>query len=361
MDTRQRDEIRELARLTAQLTCSQQTFFQAEYGRHRRSPTTALVLCLLLGGFGAHEFYFGRHRSAVLRLVFFWTLIPALMALFELPGVVAHARRYNAILGQRIYLAIGESATETPRETRVAAQVDPATEHEEVRIGTAEYDMTDGSTRLRRVSEQLAAALTLDRARQATQPGVEIEKADEPHLEESSAEDLRLAATTAPFWEAELPIGAFDDEEADEALEPNRVPVLNYSTAVVRRDPVRLGPALPIDAALPAAWAPERAVTSEDVVVPTQPAPQLVTRHHVQRIIVRKMALQDGKIAAEAVAERMVELEGTEEDIERRVEQATEEARQEALRSLALSTTGEVSEAAWSSLHERYPDADQFA
>src|SRR5581483_7744054 len=88
------------------------------------------------------------------------------------------------------------------------------------------------------------------------------------------------------------------------------------------------------------------------------PVTQPARHHHMQRIIVRKMALQDGKIAAEAVAERMVDLEGTDEDIEVRVQQATDEARQEALRQLALTTSGEVSEAAWASLRQQYPDAD---
>lgn len=355
MDTRQRDEIRELARLTAHLSCAQQTFFQAEYGRHRRSPTTALVLCLLLGGFGAHELYFGRHRSGVLRLLFCWTLIPAVLALFDLRGIVARARRYNAALGQRVLLAISEGATDTTRETRAAASDD--VEHDDdVHIGTAEYDVSDGSARLRRVSEQLAAALTLVRARQVTQPGGTVAPAEPPQLEEASEDEVRLAATTAPMWEADLPLATSTLSE-EEAPEPPRVPVLSYSAAAVRRDDVRFGPLLPIDAALPAAWVPERTVPQQqDVVIP--PAPQPATRRHMQRIIVRKMALQDGKIAAEAVAERIVELEGTDEDIEQRVQQATDEARQEALRRLALSTSGEVSEAAWSSLRQNYPDAD---
>jgi TM2 domain-containing membrane protein YozV len=350
VDTRQRDEIRELARLTAHLRCAQQTFFQAEYGRHRRGPTTALVLCLLLGGFGAHELYFGRHRSGVLRLLFCWTLIPAVLALFDLRDIAARARRYNAALGRRILLALEESAAEVARETQVAASDDA--EHDDVQIGTAEYDIHDGNARLRRVSEQLAAALTLERARQVTQPRGAAAKPTP--LEQASEADVRLAATTAPIWEADLPTSASDEEVLPE---PHRVPVLSYSAASVRRDAVRFGPPLPVDAALPAAWVPERAVSQrQDVAIP--PSSQPAKHRHMQRIIVRKMALQDGKIAAEAVAERVVELEGTDEDIELHVQQATDEARREALQHLALSTTGDVSEAAWTSLRQHYPDAD---
>ncbi|HEV8192057.1 MAG TPA: NINE protein [Ktedonobacterales bacterium] len=350
VDTRQRDEIRELAKLTAHLNCAQQTFFQAEYGRHRRGPTMALVLCLLLGGFGAHELYFGRHRSGILRLLFCWTLIPAVLALFDLRDSAARARRYNAALGQRILLALEESAAEVAQEKRSAASA--YAERDDVRIGTAEYDISDGSARLRRVSEQLAAALTLERARQVTQPRGDAAKPTP--LEVASEADVRLAATTAPIWEADLPTSALSDEE--EPPEPHRVPVLSYSVAAVRRDPVRFGPPLPVDAALPAAWVPERTTPQQDIVIPSVPQP--AKRRHMQRIIVRKMALQDGKIAAEAVAERMVELEGTDEDIEMRVQQAMDEARREALRRLALTTTGDVSEAAWSSLRQHYPDAD---
>src|SRR5579863_5119256 len=97
-----RDEQQALAWLTVDLDCSQQKFFQAEYGRHRRSPTAALLLCLLLGNFGAHEFYFGRMTSGLLRLLFSWTFIPWLIALVEAPHVPAYARRYNAELAQGI-------------------------------------------------------------------------------------------------------------------------------------------------------------------------------------------------------------------------------------------------------------------
>src|SRR5262249_13291616 len=150
--------------------------------------------------------------------------------------------------------------------------------------------------------------------------------------------------------------------------EPRLVPVLSYSAALARWDAVRLGPSLPIDAALPAAWALEHpaaqrqdegppAAQHQDEVVPA-PGNPAARRHHLQRIIVRKMALQDGKIAAEAVAEREVDLVGTDDEIEAQVEQATDEARQEALHQLALTTSGEVAEAAWASLRQHYPDAD---
>jgi TM2 domain-containing membrane protein YozV len=116
MEDMRRQEVRELARLTAPLTAAQQGFFQGEYGRHRRSPTTALLLCLLLGGFGAHYFYFGRHRAGLMRLLLSWTLVPAVLALFEARTIGARALRYNASLANELLLAIRDTVHEQPRE-----------------------------------------------------------------------------------------------------------------------------------------------------------------------------------------------------------------------------------------------------
>lgn len=106
MEDVRRQEVRELARLTSNLDAAQQVFFQSEYSRHRRNPTTALLLCALLGDFGAHYFYFGRHRAGIVRLLFCWTLIPGIVALFEARTIGARATRYNASLANELVLAI---------------------------------------------------------------------------------------------------------------------------------------------------------------------------------------------------------------------------------------------------------------
>ncbi len=114
MEDMRRQEVRELARLTARFSAAQQAFFQAQYGRHRRNPTTALLLCVLLGGFGAHYFYFGRHRAGITRLVLCWTLVPAVLALFEARTISARAMRYNASLANELLLALRETVDEQP-------------------------------------------------------------------------------------------------------------------------------------------------------------------------------------------------------------------------------------------------------
>ena len=48
-----------------------------------KSNVAAGVLALLLGGFGVHKFYLGKTGQGILYLVFFWTLIPALIGFIE--------------------------------------------------------------------------------------------------------------------------------------------------------------------------------------------------------------------------------------------------------------------------------------
>lgn len=48
-----------------------------------KSRGVAVFLALLLGGIGAHKFYLDRPGMGLLYLVFCWTLIPAIISLFE--------------------------------------------------------------------------------------------------------------------------------------------------------------------------------------------------------------------------------------------------------------------------------------
>jgi TM2 domain-containing membrane protein YozV len=48
-----------------------------------KNRIVAALLALFLGGFGVHRFYLGRSGSGVLYLLFFWTFIPAILALIE--------------------------------------------------------------------------------------------------------------------------------------------------------------------------------------------------------------------------------------------------------------------------------------
>lgn len=48
-----------------------------------KSRITAGILALFLGGLGVHKFYLGKIGMGFLYLIFFWTFIPAIVALVE--------------------------------------------------------------------------------------------------------------------------------------------------------------------------------------------------------------------------------------------------------------------------------------
>jgi len=48
-----------------------------------KNKTTAALLAIFLGAFGAHKFYLGQSGLGVLYLLFFWTFIPGFIALIE--------------------------------------------------------------------------------------------------------------------------------------------------------------------------------------------------------------------------------------------------------------------------------------
>ena len=48
-----------------------------------KNKTTAALLALFFGGFGVHKFYLGQGGLGAVYLLFFWTLIPALVAFIE--------------------------------------------------------------------------------------------------------------------------------------------------------------------------------------------------------------------------------------------------------------------------------------
>jgi TM2 domain-containing membrane protein YozV len=69
-----------------------------QYGN--KNKTTAAIFALFFGGVGVHHFYLGNIGLGVLYLLFFWTFIPALIALVEAIFLFAKSdqefdRQYN--------------------------------------------------------------------------------------------------------------------------------------------------------------------------------------------------------------------------------------------------------------------------
>jgi hypothetical protein len=48
-----------------------------------RSKLVAALLAIFLGAFGVHKFYLGKIAQGIIYLIFFWTLIPALIGFIE--------------------------------------------------------------------------------------------------------------------------------------------------------------------------------------------------------------------------------------------------------------------------------------
>jgi TM2 domain-containing membrane protein YozV len=88
--------------LLRSLTPDQRLAFQSEFDGRRKDATVAILLAIFLGGFGAHHFYLGRTGLGVLYLVFFWSLIPALVALIECFFLSQRVRDYNDRLAAEI-------------------------------------------------------------------------------------------------------------------------------------------------------------------------------------------------------------------------------------------------------------------
>lgn len=63
--------------------CGQPNSVRRLYLAPRKSRVAAGVFALLLGGLGIHKFYLNKVGLGFLYLVFFWTFIPAIVALIE--------------------------------------------------------------------------------------------------------------------------------------------------------------------------------------------------------------------------------------------------------------------------------------
>lgn len=48
-----------------------------------KNKLIAALLAFIAGGFGLHKFYLGKTGQGIVYLIFFWTIIPAIIAFFE--------------------------------------------------------------------------------------------------------------------------------------------------------------------------------------------------------------------------------------------------------------------------------------
>ena len=93
-------------RLGPNLTPQQEIFLQTEYCKRSRNSSTAFVLALLLGGFGARRFYLHQRGWGIAYLLFCWTLIPLLASWVDCFSIREHSENYNKEVEQQIMQAM---------------------------------------------------------------------------------------------------------------------------------------------------------------------------------------------------------------------------------------------------------------
>jgi TM2 domain-containing membrane protein YozV len=105
-----------IAAIRATLTFDQQTQFDKLFARREKKVGVATLLSMpLLGTFGVEQFYLGNVGSGIVRLIFFWTLVPTFSALFDAAGgglrkQVAHA---NLRVATKIWKQVSKSQDST--------------------------------------------------------------------------------------------------------------------------------------------------------------------------------------------------------------------------------------------------------
>ncbi len=81
---------------------NQRGWFYAEYEAARKDEVIGVLLAIVLGGLGIHQFYLRRDGLGVLYLLLSWTTIPMFVAWVEAFFMPGRVRRYNAMQAAHI-------------------------------------------------------------------------------------------------------------------------------------------------------------------------------------------------------------------------------------------------------------------
>lgn len=77
------------------LPSDKQMLFMMQFNSIKKTPSTAVLLALFLGGLGVHKFYMGQTGLGILYLIFCWTYIPAIVGLIEAFTITGRVANYN--------------------------------------------------------------------------------------------------------------------------------------------------------------------------------------------------------------------------------------------------------------------------
>lgn len=107
--SKQESQQSELAvnQMISQIPQDKQMIFWMQYNNIKKSPTTAVLWALFLGGLGAHKFYMGQTGLGILYLIFVWTYIPSFIAFIELFTLSGQVAKYNEQKAREISMLIG--------------------------------------------------------------------------------------------------------------------------------------------------------------------------------------------------------------------------------------------------------------
>jgi TM2 domain-containing membrane protein YozV len=91
--------------------------------KDKKDKTVATLLCFFLGGLGIHKFYLGQSGLGIIYLIFFWTLIPGIIAFFEFIILILMSeadfnRQYNSNLVSTTSTGSIKDATESLSELK---------------------------------------------------------------------------------------------------------------------------------------------------------------------------------------------------------------------------------------------------
>mgnify|MGYP001442644212 CR=1 FL=1 len=92
--------------LQKQLEGDEKTTFQLKYENSKKSVGIYILLAVFLGWGGGHKFYLGKIGAGVLYLVFFWAIIPEIVAIFEAFMAGGTISAHNRDIAQKIYQEI---------------------------------------------------------------------------------------------------------------------------------------------------------------------------------------------------------------------------------------------------------------
>lgn len=81
--------------LMKDLSDSERVMFQSEVNARRKEFSIAFLLCFFFGLWGGHWFYMGDTKKGILYAVFFWTLVPGILAIIDLFRMSGRVREHN--------------------------------------------------------------------------------------------------------------------------------------------------------------------------------------------------------------------------------------------------------------------------